>query len=128
MLFLCQISTTHQLAGACPGGGAQGAWAPPLEFWKEKLQKKKKKKVIRANIKLFHLYLCYLCLVENVLFHQLVNLSWAPPPLIIRNKLKLHRKKKKAFRFSGGGAKTPLSATFSWTRAWLESSICRPNF
>ena len=49
-------------AGACPGGGAQGAW-PPLEIEKQK----KKKKVIRANVKLFHLYFATF-LVENIIF------------------------------------------------------------
>ena len=53
--------------GACPGGGAQGAWAPPLEIEKQKKKKKKKKKVIRSNIKLFHLYFTTF-LVENVIF------------------------------------------------------------
>ena len=47
--------------GACPGGGAQGP--PPLEIEKQK----KKKKVIRTNIKLFHLYFATF-LVENVIF------------------------------------------------------------
>ena len=45
------------------GGGGQGAWAPPLEIEKQK----KKKKVIGANIKLFHLYFATF-LVENVFF------------------------------------------------------------
>ena len=44
------------------GGGAQGAW-PPLEIKKQK----KKKKVIRANFKLFHLYFATI-LVENIIF------------------------------------------------------------
>ena len=42
-------------------GGAQGAW-PPLE-----IKKQKKKKVIRANFKLFHLYIATI-LVENIIF------------------------------------------------------------
>ena len=45
-------------------GVAQGAWAPPLEI---KKQKKKKKKVIRANIKLFHLYFATFS-VEKIIF------------------------------------------------------------
>ena len=32
------------MTGAGPGGGAQGAWAPPLEIEKQKKKKKKKKK------------------------------------------------------------------------------------
>ena len=47
------------MSGACPG---EGAWAPPLE-----IEKQKKKKVIRANIKLFHLYFATF-LVKNVIF------------------------------------------------------------
>ena len=43
--------------------GAQGAWAPPLEIEKQK----KKKKVIRANFKLFHLYFATF-LVGNIIF------------------------------------------------------------
>ena len=43
------------------GGGAQVAWPPPLEI------EKQKKKVIRANIKLFHLYFATF-LVENIIF------------------------------------------------------------
>ena len=49
-------------AGACPGGGGQGALPPPLE-----IEKQKKKKVIRANLKLFHLYFATF-LVENIIF------------------------------------------------------------
>ena len=57
------MKVKHNISGACPGGGAQGAWAPPpLE-----IEKQKKKKVIRANIKLFHLYFATF-LVENVFF------------------------------------------------------------
>ena len=48
------------------GGGGQGAWDPPLEIEKQK-KKKEKKKVIRTNIKLFHLYFATF-LVENVIF------------------------------------------------------------
>ena len=44
------------------GGGPKGP-GPPLEIEKPK----KKKKVIRANIKLFHLYFATF-LVENVIF------------------------------------------------------------
>ena len=50
-------------AGACPGGGGQGAWAPPRNL----KAKKKKKKVIRAYFKLFHLYFATF-LVENIIF------------------------------------------------------------
>ena len=44
-------------------GGAQGAWPPPLEIEKQK----KKKKVIKANFKLFHLHFATF-LVENIIF------------------------------------------------------------
>ena len=58
-----RMRTGHIKPGACPGGGAQGAWPPPpLE-----IEKQKKKKVIRANIKLFHLYFATF-LVENIIF------------------------------------------------------------
>ena len=50
-------------AGACPGGGPRGLGPPPLEIEKQK----EKKKVIRANIKLFHLYFATF-LVENIIF------------------------------------------------------------
>ena len=52
----------HSVQARVQGGGAQGAWAPPLE-----IEKQKKKKVIRANIKLFHLYFATF-LVENIIF------------------------------------------------------------
>ena len=61
-MIICII--TISLAGACPGGGAQGAWPPPLEIEKQK-KKKRKKKVITPNINLFHLYFATL-LVEIV--------------------------------------------------------------
>ena len=97
------------LPGACPGGGAQGAWPPPLEIEKQK----KKKKVIRANIKLFHLYFATF-LVENVIFSASF---WAgPPPWKIE---KQKKKKKKAFRFWA----PPL--TNSWTRTWL---LCKDRW
>ena len=51
-----RMRTGHIKPGACPGGG-------PLEIEKQK----KKKKVIRANIKLFHLYFATF-LVENIIF------------------------------------------------------------
>ena len=52
------------------------AWAPPpLEIEKQK----KKKKVIRANIKLFHLYFATF-LVENILFSAIFGAA-PPPPL-----------------------------------------------
>ena len=47
--------------GACPG-------PPPLENEK---QKKTKKKVIRANFKLFHLYFATNSLVENIIFSSI---------------------------------------------------------
>ena len=47
------------------GGGGKGA-APPLEIEKQK-KNKKKNKVIRANIKLFHLYFATF-LVENIFY------------------------------------------------------------
>ena len=49
-------------ASACPGGGGQGAWPPPKNEKQEE-----KKKVIRANIKLFHLYFATSS-VENIIF------------------------------------------------------------
>ena len=68
------------------GGGAQGAGPPPPT-------KKLKKKVIRANFKLFHIYFCTF-LVENVI---LSAIFWAGPPLeILKSK-----KKKKIFQISG---------------------------
>ena len=90
--------------GACPGGGAQGAWAPPLEIEKQK-KKKKKKKVIRANIKLFHLYFATF-LVENVFFSASF---WAGPPPPI--KIEKQKKKKKGFQILG-----PPSCKFLDTR------------
>ena len=53
----------HIEPGACPGGGGLKGPGPPLEIEKPK----KKKKVIRANIKLFHLYFATF-LVENIIF------------------------------------------------------------
>ena len=55
-------------SGACPGGGGQGACPPPLEI------EKQKKKVIRANIKLFHLYFATF-LVENVIYLAYITLA-----------------------------------------------------
>ena len=49
------------ISGACPGGGPRGLGPPPLEI------EKQKKKVIRANFKLFHLYFATF-LVENIIF------------------------------------------------------------
>ena len=46
------------------GGEAQGACPPPLEI------EKQKKKVIRANFKLFHLYFATFS-VENVIFSSI---------------------------------------------------------
>ena len=75
-------------------GGAQGAWAPPPRNWKAK---KKKKKVIRANFKLFHLYFATFS-VENVIFSAISELG--PPPL--KNwKAKKKKKKKKRFQILG---------------------------
>ena len=51
--------------------GAQGTCPPPLE-----IKKTNKKKVIRANVKLFHLYFATF-LVENVIFS---DSDFAPPP------------------------------------------------
>ena len=72
------------MQGRVTRGGGQGAWAPPLEIEKQK----KKKKVIRANIKLLHLYFATF-LVENP-FSQLFS-ELGPPP----EKLKSKKKKKK---------------------------------
>ena len=78
IIIIIFISFYAWVAGACPGGGAQGAWAPPLEIEKQKKKKKKKKKkVIRANIKLFHLYFANFFSRK---YHFLSYfLSWAPP-------------------------------------------------
>ena len=100
-------------------GGAQGAWAPPLEIEKQKKKKKKKKKkVIRASM------------------------SWAPPPEKLKSKKKKKKKKKKnAFRFwapplmnswtrvcdqwcSGGGATVERSLQFLFSRVERRSSSC----
>ena len=63
MLCVVILWVYMEYAGACPGGGPRGL-APPLEIEK---QKKKKKKVIRANIKLFHLYFATFS-AENIIF------------------------------------------------------------
>ena len=55
-----KMTFRYHIAGACPGGGAR-ACPPPPEI------EKQKKKVIRANFKLFHLYFATF-LVENVIF------------------------------------------------------------
>ena len=55
-------------SGACPGG-AEGVWPPP------------RKKVIRANFKLFHLYFATF-LVKNIIF------SATPPPRKIEKQKK----------------------------------------
>ena len=81
--------------GACPGGGP-----PPLE-----IEKQKKKKGIRANINLFHLYFATF-LVENVFFSLVSELG--PPPKKVKSKKK---KKKKDFQIWA----PPLAN--SWTRA-----------
>ena len=100
------------IPGACPGGGAQGAWAPPpLEIEKQKKKKKKKKKkVIRVNINLFRLYFATF-LVDNVIFSASF---WAGPrPWKIE---KQKKKKKKKKRLSDFGPHPPAN---SWTRACI---------
>ena len=53
---LIEYNTRGHNQGACPGGGgAQGAWAPPHEI------EKAKKKVVRANLNLFYLYILLVC-------------------------------------------------------------------
>ena len=54
-----KMTFRYHIAGACPGGGGKGL-PPPQKL-------KTKKKVIRANFKLFHLYFATF-LVENVIF------------------------------------------------------------
>ena len=61
---------TYRVPG---GGGPRGLGPPPLEIEKQK----KKKKVIRTNIKLFHLYFATF-LVENINFSA--SFGAAPPP------------------------------------------------
>ena len=67
------------------------ARVPPLE-----IEKQKKKKVIRANIKLFHLYFATF-LVENVIFSAIFGAG--PPPEKLKSKKK--KKKKKGFQILG---------------------------
>ena len=57
-----KVTFPIRLPGACPGGGAKEPAPPPLE-----IEKPKKKKVIKANITLFHLYFATF-LVENFIF------------------------------------------------------------
>ena len=54
-------NTNQMVTQARVQGGPRGLGPPPLEI------EKQKKKVIRANIKLFHLYFATF-LVENVIF------------------------------------------------------------
>ena len=56
-----KMTFRYHIAGACPGGGKGLPPPPPPEI------EKQKKKVIRANFKLFHLYFATF-LVENVIF------------------------------------------------------------
>ena len=73
--------------GAYPGGEAQGACPPP---WKLK-SKKKRKKIIRANFKLFHLYFATFFSRK---YHFICYFLRRPLPLIIE------KQKKKTFKFS----------------------------
>ena len=61
VLLTLQVQVCYLYSGACPGGGPKGPGPPPLVI------EKQKKKVIRANIKLFHLYFATF-LVENIIF------------------------------------------------------------
>ena len=70
------MSTQARVQG---GGGPRGL-PPPLEI------EKQKKKVIRANFKLFHLYFATF-LVENVIFF-IYFLSCPPPPEKLKSKKK----------------------------------------
>ena len=71
--------------GACPGA------PPPLEI------EKQKKKVIRANIKLFHLYFATF-LVENIIFSASF---WAgPPPEKLKSKKKFLDTRLEQFRYN----------------------------
>ena len=64
VLYLCFLSSKWlPIQARVQGGGPRGLGPPPRN-WKAK---KKKKKVIRANIKLFHLYFATF-LVEIVIF------------------------------------------------------------
>ena len=65
--MLCQINYYHTgiYTGACPGGGGPKGPGPPLAIEKQK-KKTKKKKIIRANFRLFHLYYATF-LVENII-------------------------------------------------------------
>ena len=93
----------QQVSGACPG-----AWAPPpLE-----IENQIKKKVIRANFKLFQIYFATF-LVENIIFS---SIFWAGPPL---KKLK---SKKKSFQILA-----PPPLTNSWTRAWVSLMNHKPQ-
>ena len=83
------------------GGGRACPPPPPPEI------EKQKKKVIRANFKLFHLYFATF-LVENVIFSAIF---WAGPP-----PLKNWKAKKKAFRFW-----TPPPYEFLDTRLYCKN-------
>ena len=82
------------------GGGARGN--TPIEIEKQK-KNNKKKKVIRANIKLIHLYFATF-LVENVIFSASF---WAGP----HPPWKIEKQKKKGFQILG-----PPSCEFLDTR------------
>ena len=56
-------SSSNQYQARVQEGGPRGLGPTPLEIKKQK----KKKKVIRANLKLFHLYFATF-LVQNIIF------------------------------------------------------------
>ena len=74
------FSTLHYQARV-RGGGPKGPGPPPLE-----IEKPPKKKVIRANIKLFHLYFATF-LVENFIFSAIFR-AGPPPPEKLKSKKK----------------------------------------
>ena len=93
-------------------GGAQGAWAPPLEI--EKQKKKKKKKGHQSKYYAISPIFCYFFSRK---YHFLSYfLSWAPPP---PEKLKSKKKKKKKKKKKTLSEFGPPPLTNSWTRACL---------
>ena len=63
------------------GGGGMGPAPPPLE-----IEKQRKKKVIKANFKLFHIY--FATFFSRKYHFLCYFLSWAPPQLKSKKKKK----------------------------------------